>query len=116
MEYLDGEDLESLLRRIGRLSQDKASEFARKICAGLSAAHERGVLHRDLKPANIMIDGRGNVQIADSASRLWRRDRAWRRAERNTGVHVAGAEGRKGGYRSERSLFAGAGVIRDVHR
>lgn len=65
MEYLDGEDLESLLRRIGRLSPDKASEFARKICAGLSAAHERGVLHRDLKPANIMIDARGNVQVAD---------------------------------------------------
>jgi hypothetical protein len=65
MEYLDGEDLESLLRRIGRLSPDKASEFARRICAGLSAAHERGVLHRDLKPANIMIDARGNVQIAD---------------------------------------------------
>jgi hypothetical protein len=65
MEYLDGEDLDSLLRRIGRLPQDKAIEFARKICAGLAAAHERGVLHRDLKPANIMIDGRGQVRIAD---------------------------------------------------
>jgi hypothetical protein len=65
MEYLDGEDLDSLLRRIGRLPQDKAVEFARKICAGLSAAHERGVLHRDLKPSNIMIDGRGQVRITD---------------------------------------------------
>src|SRR5580704_9450617 len=65
MEYLDGEDLDSLLRRIGRLPQDKAIEFTRKICAGLSAAHERGVLHRDLKPANIMIDGRGQVRITD---------------------------------------------------
>ncbi len=65
MEYLDGEDLDSLLRRIGRLPQDKAIEFARKICAGLAAAHERGVLHRDLKPSNIMIDGRGQVRIAD---------------------------------------------------
>src|SRR5262245_18061541 len=65
MEYIDGEDLASLLRRIGRLSQDKAVEFTRKICAGLSAAHERGVLHRDLKPANIMIDGRGQVRITD---------------------------------------------------
>ena len=65
MEYLDGEDLASLIRRIGRLPQDKAIEFARKICAGLAAAHERGVLHRDLKPANIMIDGRGQVRIAD---------------------------------------------------
>jgi serine/threonine-protein kinase len=65
MEYLDGEDLASLIRRIGRLPQDKAIEFARKICAGLAAAHERGVLHRDLKPANIMIDGRGRVRITD---------------------------------------------------
>jgi hypothetical protein len=65
MEYLDGEDLDSLLRRIGRLPQDKAIEFTRKICAGLSAAHERGVLHRDLKPSNIMIDGRGQVRITD---------------------------------------------------
>jgi serine/threonine-protein kinase len=65
MEYLDGEDLSSLLRRIGRLPQDKAVEFTRKICAGLSAAHERGVLHRDLKPGNIMIDGRGHVRITD---------------------------------------------------
>lgn len=65
MEYLDGEDLSSLIRRIGRLPQDKAIEFTRKICAGLSAAHERGVLHRDLKPANVMIDGRGQVRITD---------------------------------------------------
>jgi serine/threonine-protein kinase len=65
MEYIDGEDLASLLRRIGRLPQDKAVEFTRKICAGLGAAHERGVLHRDLKPANIMIDGRGQPRITD---------------------------------------------------
>ena len=65
MEYIDGEDLASLLRRIGRLPQDKAIEFTRRICTGLAAAHERGVLHRDLKPANIMIDGRGQVRITD---------------------------------------------------
>ena len=65
MEYIDGEDLASLLRRIGRLPPDKAMEFTRKICAGLFAAHERGVLHRDLKPANIMIDGRGQPRITD---------------------------------------------------
>jgi serine/threonine-protein kinase len=44
---------------------DKALETARKVCAGLAAAHERGVLHRDLKPANIMIDRRGQVIIMD---------------------------------------------------
>lgn len=65
MEYVDGEDLSSLLRRIGRLPSDKAVEIARKICAGLAAAHDKGVLHRDLKPANVMLDGRGEVQIMD---------------------------------------------------
>ena len=65
MEYVDGEDLASLLRRIGRLPPDKALEIARKLCAGLAAAHDKGVLHRDLKPANVMVDGRGQVLITD---------------------------------------------------
>ncbi len=65
MEYVDGEDLGSLLRRIGRLPPDKALDIARHLCAGLAAAHSKGVLHRDLKPANIMLDGRGQVVITD---------------------------------------------------
>ncbi len=65
MEYVDGEDLASLLKRIGRLPQDKALEIARQLCVGLAAAHERGVLHRDLKPSNVMIDGRGHARITD---------------------------------------------------
>jgi Protein kinase domain len=65
MEYVDGEDLASLLRRIGRLPPAKALEIARQLCAGLAAAHDKGVLHRDLKPANIMIDGQGRARITD---------------------------------------------------
>ena len=65
MEFVDGEDLASVVRRIGRLSPDKATEVARQICAGLSAAHERGVIHRDLKPANVMLDGTGKIRITD---------------------------------------------------
>ncbi|MGA2599413.1 MAG: serine/threonine-protein kinase [Bryobacteraceae bacterium] len=65
MQFIDGEDLASLLLRIGRLPEDKAVEIARRLCAGLAAAHSQGVLHRDLKPANIMIDGRGQVLITD---------------------------------------------------
>jgi hypothetical protein len=65
MEYVDGEDLASLLRRIGRLPRDKAVEVVRQICAGLAAAHDAGILHRDLKPANIMLDGRGRVRLTD---------------------------------------------------
>jgi serine/threonine-protein kinase len=65
MEYIDGEDLASLLKRIGSLHGTKALDVARQLCAGLAAAHNKGVLHRDLKPANVMIDGRGHVRITD---------------------------------------------------
>src|SRR5262245_3707977 len=65
MEYVDGEDLASLLRRIGRFPEERAIELSRQICAGLAAAHDRGVVHRDLKPANIMLDGSGRIRITD---------------------------------------------------
>ncbi len=65
MELVDGENLSSLLRRIGRFPQDKAVEIAKQVSAGLAAAHEKGVLHRDLKPANVMLDGQGKVRITD---------------------------------------------------
>ncbi|MHC4934364.1 MAG: serine/threonine-protein kinase, partial [Planctomycetota bacterium] len=65
MEYIDGEDLASQLRRIGRLPTAKVLELAPEICAGLAAAHEHGVLHRDLKPANVMLDASGHARIVD---------------------------------------------------
>ena len=65
MEDVDGEDLATLLKRIGRLPRAKADQVARQLCAGLAAAHDRGVIHRDLKPSNVMIDGEGCVRITD---------------------------------------------------
>jgi serine/threonine-protein kinase len=65
MEYIQGDDLSSLLRRIGRLPSDKAIEIARQLCFGLAAIHEAGILHRDLKPANVIIDNRGKARITD---------------------------------------------------
>jgi len=65
MEYVDGDDLSQLLRRIGRLPSDKAVEISRQICLGLHAIHDAGILHRDLKPANIIIDSRGKARITD---------------------------------------------------
>ncbi len=65
MELVDGEDLATLLHRIGRLPPRKAVEITRQLCAGLAAAHDRGVLHRDLKPANVMLDGHGRARIMD---------------------------------------------------
>ena len=65
MEYVDGEDLASAVRRFGKFSPERAVEIARQMCAGLAAAHDRGVVHRDLKPANIMLDGAGKIRITD---------------------------------------------------
>jgi serine/threonine-protein kinase len=65
MEYVDGEDLASLLRRIGRVPEDKAIAIARELCWGLAAVHEQGLVYRDLKPANVMLDGRGKVRLTD---------------------------------------------------
>lgn len=65
MEYVDGEDLAGLLRRIGHLPADKGLIVAQQIFAGLAAAHREGIVHRDLKPSNIMLDSRGHVRITD---------------------------------------------------
>ena len=65
MEFIDGDDLSSLLKRIGRLPSDKAVEIARQLCFGLAAIHDAGILHRDLKPANVIIDSRGKARITD---------------------------------------------------
>src|SRR5262249_15140173 len=65
MEYIDGEDLAALLRQVGRLPEERAVQIARELCAGLAAVHDRGLLHRDLKPANVMLNGRGQVKLAD---------------------------------------------------
>ena len=65
MEFIDGENLASLLRRIGHLPPATAIAITRQICAGLAAAHNAGVIHRDLKPSNVMIDGLGRARLTD---------------------------------------------------
>jgi serine/threonine protein kinase/Tfp pilus assembly protein PilF len=65
MEFVPGEDLKTLIRRIGQLSLGKGIFIAKQICEGLAEAHRLGVVHRDLKPQNIMIDQEGHVRIMD---------------------------------------------------
>jgi serine/threonine protein kinase/predicted Zn-dependent protease len=65
MEYIRGEDLKSLVRKMGQLSPGQAISIAKQVCDGLIEAHNLGVVHRDLKPQNIMIDTNGNARIMD---------------------------------------------------
>lgn len=65
MEYVHGEDLKRLTRKIGNLSSGKAISIAKQVCEGLAEAHRLGVIHRDLKAQNIMVDEEGNAKIMD---------------------------------------------------
>lgn len=89
MEYVDGENLKSLLSRIGRVPHDKALEIARQLCRGLHAIHEQGLLHRDLKPTNVMIDGRGRARITDFGLAAAARDLAGSSNRAGTPAYMA---------------------------
>ena len=65
MEYVEGEDLKSLVKRKGKLPEEEALSKAKQVCEGLVEAHGLGVVHRDLKPQNIMIDSKSNAKIMD---------------------------------------------------
>src|SRR6202047_188172 len=55
MEFVEGETLESLLKRSGRLEGKLALEIATQVAAGLAAVHKQKLVHRDIKPSNIMV-------------------------------------------------------------
>jgi serine/threonine protein kinase len=65
MEYVEGENLKSFIRRSGQLAPKKAISLAKQVCEGLAEAHRLGIVHRDLKPHNVMIDREGNARIMD---------------------------------------------------
>lgn len=103
MEYVDGEDLRSLLRRIGRLPEDRAVVVARQLCAGLAAVHDQGLLHRDLKPANVMLDGRGRVRLTDFGLAAAARETPGHEASAGTPAYMAPEQlaGREATVRSD---------------
>jgi serine/threonine protein kinase len=69
MEFVQGETLESLIRRSGRLEVKLALEIVSQVAAGLEAVHEQKLVHRDIKPTNIMVclkdGGRLTAKIID---------------------------------------------------
>jgi len=65
MEFIEGQDLKSLVTEKGRVSFEEAAKFIEQVCLALEAAHAEGVVHRDLKPQNIMVDKQGRASVMD---------------------------------------------------
>jgi tetratricopeptide (TPR) repeat protein/predicted Ser/Thr protein kinase len=65
MEYVDGEDLRTILRRQGKFPPAEAIAVVEQVCRALDTAHSEGVIHRDLKPQNIMRDQHGRIVVMD---------------------------------------------------
>ncbi|HXA85312.1 MAG TPA: protein kinase, partial [Candidatus Dormibacteraeota bacterium] len=65
MEYVEGQDLGSLVESKGKLTVAESVAIVMQICSGLACAHAEGVVHRDLKPSNIMVDPQGRVVVMD---------------------------------------------------
>jgi tetratricopeptide (TPR) repeat protein/predicted Ser/Thr protein kinase len=65
MEYIEGENLQGVLRRKKKLEPAEAANILAQVCRALEAAHNEGVIHRDLKPQNIMLDKSGRAYVMD---------------------------------------------------
>lgn len=66
MELVDGVELETYLRNIGKpLDEDVTAAFMKQLLDAFSHAHDKGVVHRDIKPANILITNDGTIKVLD---------------------------------------------------
>ncbi len=65
MEFVEGEDLRTLIHQRTKLPPQEAVEIIEQVCRALEAAHAVGVIHRDLKPQNIMRDKSGRILVMD---------------------------------------------------
>ncbi|MBN2580393.1 MAG: serine/threonine protein kinase [Pirellulales bacterium] len=77
MEYIEGRDLQQIIKKDGPLDYLTAADFVRQSAEGLAHAHEAGLIHRDVKPANLIVDRRNVVKVMDlGLARFTEEDRA----------------------------------------
>ena len=110
MELVHGEDLATLVRRMGRLPSEKVIDIGQQLCDGLVAAHAQGILHRDLKPANVLIDEDGLVRITDFGIAITR-DAAMNPTLIGTPRYMAPEQLESGTPASERTDIYALGLI-----
>ncbi|MFO0803914.1 MAG: serine/threonine-protein kinase [Gemmataceae bacterium] len=65
MEFVDGEALDRILARRGKLGWEEVVTYAKQLCDALQYAHEKGIIHRDLKPSNLMLASDGTLKLTD---------------------------------------------------
>ncbi len=65
MEYVDGESLDRVLARRGKLAWEDVVEYGKQLCDALQHAHDKGIIHRDLKPSNLMVNKAGTLKLTD---------------------------------------------------
>src|SRR5262245_4999014 len=65
MEFIDGEALDRVLARRGKLSWEEVLTYGKQLCEALQYAHDKGIMHRDLKPSNLMITQEGTLKLTD---------------------------------------------------
>lgn len=65
IEYIDGTNLNDIVKNHGPLSMERAAHYISQAAAGLQYVHERGLVHRDIKPANLLLDRSGTIKILD---------------------------------------------------
>lgn len=109
MELVEGITLKDYIAENGRLTMDRAIDFAIQIASGLEAAHESHVIHRDIKPQNIIVSKNGNLKVTDFGIA--------KAASSNTltsgamgSVHYISPEQARGGYSDERSDIYSLGI------
>ncbi|MFN0017278.1 MAG: serine/threonine protein kinase [Pirellulaceae bacterium] len=71
MEYIDGKDLQNIVKQEGPLPLELACNYIAQTAEGLAYAHENNLIHRDIKPANLLIDDKGIVRILDLGLALY---------------------------------------------